>query len=431
MSDQTFEQLEDYTAEPVEPTARDSRRTRRRKKPLLAGLELDFDVPLLLVIFALLLFGILMVYSASWDFSLLNYEDPTQMFFQQLRNTFIGVGVAIGCAFLHYHFWRKYSVYLMGAMLLALAAVLVYGEVRYGSARALSNGSYMPGELAKLMTITYLSVWLYAKRNELSKVTYGLVPLVVMVGLMAGLIFMQPDISAAATIVFIGGLLFFLAGGSILQILGMVGGGAALALLVMQFSLTARTRVGDYLAGLANPTEANDHVLRSFEAFVKGGWFGLGLGQSETKLTGLPVPPTDSIFAVIGEELGLIGILFIILLYSLILWRGMVIARRAPDMFGSLLAAGITLWITLEAFINMAVMVGLVPFAGNALPLVSFGGSSMVTTLAALGILMNISRVSHAEQQQEERIFDATARSGRSERGRSLSRARRASRVGR
>jgi cell division protein FtsW len=143
------------------------------------------------------------------------------------------------------------------------------------------------------------------------------------------------------------------------------------------------------------------------------------------------VPPTDSIFAVIGEELGLFGVFLIVLLYALILWRGMVIARRAPDMFGSLLAAGITLWITLEAFINMAVMVGLLPFAGNALPLVSFGGSSLVTTLAALGILMNISRASRHATQEEERILDATARSRRSERGWGLSRARRASRVGR
>ena len=424
MSERIFEEME---AQPARP----ERRSRRRKQAAWPHLELDFDVPLLLAIFALLLFGALMVYSASWDFSLVNYEDPTQMFFQQIRNMGIGLVVGVGCAFLHYHFWRKYSVYLMGAMLLALAAVLVYGEVRYGSARALVAGSFMPGELAKLVTIIYLSVWLYAKRAELSKVTYGLVPLILILGLMAGLIFMQPDISAAATIVLLGGLLFFLAGGSLLQIFAMLGGGAALGLLVMQFSLTAKVRIVDYLTGLQNPTLANDHVLRAYEAFVKGGWFGVGLGQSETKLTGLPVPPTDSIFAVIGEELGLFGVFLTILFYALILWRGMVIARRAPDMFGSLLAAGVTLWITLEAFINMAVMVGLVPFAGNTLPLVSFGGSSLVTTLAGLGILINISRVARTQHQQEERLLDATARGRGGERGWGLSRARRASRVGR
>ena len=425
MTEQVFEQMEERT--PAQP----ERRSRRRKAAVWPQLELDFDVPLLMAVFALLLFGALMVYSASWDFSLVNYEDPTQMFFQQMRNLGVGLAAAVACAFLHYHFWRKYSVLMMGGMLLALTAVLVYGEVRYGSARALVAGSYMPGELAKLVTIIYLSVWLFAKRIELKKVTYGLLPLIGILGLMAGLIFLQPDISAAATIVLLGGLLFFLAGGSLLQIGAMMGGGAALGLLVMQISFTAQTRITDYLTGLQNPTLANDHVLRAYEAFVKGGWFGVGLGQSETKLTGLPVPPTDSIFAVIGEELGLIGVGLTLLFYALILWRGMLIARRAPDMFGSLLATGITIWITLEAFINMAVMVGLVPFAGNTLPLVSFGGSSLVTTLAALGILMNISRVSHTQRQQEERNLDATARGRGGERGRGLSRARRASRVGR
>ena len=425
MSEQVFEDLEEL--KPAQP----ERRSRRRKAAVWPHLELDFDVPLLLIVFALLLFGALMVYSASWDFSLVNYGDPTQMFLQQIRSMGVGLAAAVACAFLHYHFWRKYSVVMMIGMLLALTAVLVYGEVRYGSARALVGGSFMPGELAKLVTIIYLSVWLFAKRAELKKVTYGLVPLIGILGLMAGLIFMQPDISAAATIVLLGGLLFFLAGGSLLQIGAMVGGGAALGLLVMQISLTARTRIADYLTGLQNPTLANDHVLRAYEAFVQGGWFGVGLGQSETKLTGLPVPPTDSIFAVIGEELGLIGVLLTLLIFGLILWRGMLIARRAPDMFGSLLAAGITLWITLEASINMAVMVGLVPFAGNTLPLVSFGGSSLVTTLAALGILMNISRVSRTQRQQEERNLDATARGRGGERGWGLSRARRASRVGR
>jgi cell division protein FtsW len=206
-------------------------------------------------------------------------------------------------------------------------------------------------------------------------------------------------------------------------------GSPVVIFLLTQVSLTARTRVGDYLSGFQNLTQANDHVLRSYEAFVKGGWFGVGLGQAETKLTGLPVPPTDSIFAVIGEELGLIGVLFVVLLFGFILWRGLTIARRAPDMFGSLLAAGLTLWISLEAFINMGVMVGLVPFAGNALPLISYGGSSLLATMIAFGILMNIAQVSRSQQQQEERILDATARGRRSERGWSLSRARRASRV--
>jgi cell division protein FtsW len=138
--------------------------------------------------------------------------------------------------------------------------------------------------------------------------------------------------------------------------------------------------------------QASYHVQRSFEAIVNGGWFGVGIGRAQSKLTGLPVPPTDSIFAVIVEEVGLLGALFLISLYAMLVWRGLVIARRAPDMLGTLLATSLVLWIGIEAGINMAVMVGLLPFAGNALPFVSAGGSNLVSSLAAVGILTNISR---------------------------------------
>jgi cell division protein FtsW len=430
MSEQAFEFNEIDIAEQAEPLA-DRARGPRRKRQVFPFLELNLDVPLLLAVFTLLIFGALMVYSASADFSLVNYEDPTFMFYRQLTNIGIALVAALAVSQIHYHFYRKYAVPMMAIAGAALLAVLIIGEVRYGSARALSGGSYMPGELAKVVTIIYLSVWLYSKRAELTKLSYGLLPLVGIVGTVAALIYMQPDISAAATIVVMGGILFFLAGGSVKQIALLLGGAPVVAFLLMQVSLTARVRVNDYLTGFQNLTLANDHVLRAYEAFVKGGWFGVGLGQAETKLTGLPVPPTDSIFAVIGEELGLLGALFVVLLFGFILWRGLLIARKAPDMFGSMLAAGLTLWITLEAFINMGVMVGLVPFAGNALPLISYGGSSLMATLVALGILMNIAQVSRAQKQQEERILDATARGRRSERGWGLSRARRASRVGR
>ncbi|HLD93776.1 MAG TPA: FtsW/RodA/SpoVE family cell cycle protein [Anaerolineales bacterium] len=428
MSEQTFD-FDDIQIE-ERPAPRAGRaRGPRRKPQVWPFLELNLDVPLMLTTFTLLIFGALMVYSASADFSLVNYGDPTYMFLRQLMNIGIALAAALAVSQIHYHFYRRYAVPMMALAAAALLAVLVVGEVRYGSTRALSGGSYMPGELAKVVMIVYLAVWLYSKRTELTKLTYGLGPLIGIVGVVAALIYMQPDISAAATIVAMGGILFFLAGGSVKQIALVLAGAPVVVFLLMQVSLTARARVSDYLTGFQNLTQANDHVLRAYEAFVKGGWFGVGLGQAETKLTGLPVPPTDSIFAVIGEELGLLGALFVVLLFGSVLWRGLTIARRAPDMFGSLLAAGLTLWITLEALINMGVMVGLVPFAGNALPLISYGGSSLLATMVALGILMNIARVSRTQQQQEERILDATARGRRSERGWGLSRARRASRV--
>jgi cell division protein FtsW len=162
--------------------------------------------------------------------------------------------------------------------------------------------------------------------------------------------------------------------------------------LVASVSLTGRERIGDFVAGIKDPLQASYHVRRAFEAIVHGGWFGVGLGQSQSKLTGLPVPPTDSVFAVVAEELGWFGSVALIGLYAFLVWRGLVIARRAPDMLGTLLASGLVIWVAFEALINMAVMVGLLPFAGNALPFISAGGSNLVATLAAIGILFNISR---------------------------------------
>ena len=403
---------------------------RRQKKQIDAILSLNLDIPLLLILFTLIVFGLIMLYSASWDFSLINNGDPTQMFYRQLFTLGIGLIGGLAATLFDYRHWKKYAVPLVVIMILGLLSVLIIGEVRYGSARALSEGSYMPGELAKVFTIIYLSVWLNAKRHTLSEIGFGIIPLIIIVGTIGGLIMLQPDLSAAATIVVLGAIMFFLAGGELKQIAYLIGGGAIFGWIVVQFSSTGSYRMASFLQGLQNPTEAAYHVLRSFEAFVKGGWFGVGIGQASTKLTGLPVPPTDSIFAVIGEETGIFGTSLLIILYGLLLWRGLLIARKAPDMLGALLAAGISLWITLEAFINMAVMVGLLPFAGNVLPFISYGGSSLVSTLFAIGILLNIGRISDQKDLYQERIEDATTRSRRGERRWGVSRARRAARIG-
>jgi cell division protein FtsW len=163
-------------------------------------------------------------------------------------------------------------------------------------------------------------------------------------------------------------------------------------------------------------------VRRALESFANGGWFGVGIGKGEAKLTGLPVPHTDSIFAVVGEETGVVGAVGLIGLYILLLWRGLSIARRAPDGLGRLLAAGLTLWIVLEAIINMAVIVNLVPFAGNALPFISSGGSNLMVSLAGIGILLNISRLAEREREDKGRSFGAVVNLRRRDRRRSVSR---------
>lgn len=383
----------------------------------------SIDLPLLLVMIAILVFGLLMVFSASWDFSLAVYGEPMRMFNRQVLWLALGLVIAYVLSRIDYHNWRRLSVPLLLGTIGLLAAVLFVNEIRLGAVRTLLGGSIQPSELAKVVTIIYLAVWMHSKREQLHDIQWGLIPLAVILGVIGGLIYIQPDLSATATVFVLGGLLFFIAGGDLRQIAFLLIVAIITGVMVVQVSSTGQERVGAYIEGLKDPTQASYHVRRSFEAIVKGGWFGVGIGRADTKLTGLPVPPTDSIFAVIAEELGLFGAVGTVMLYVLLVWRGLRIAEKAPDMLGSLLAAGLTFWLALEAAINMLVMVGLVPFAGNALPFISAGGSNMVASLAAVGILMNVSRqVESGLEREEWRNFGATIDLRRRNRRRSISR---------
>lgn len=387
------------------------------------------DMPLLLALIGLLVFGLIVLFSASWDFSLeILGREPTYMFSRQLLWLAMGITGAYVLSRFDYHHWSKLVVPVTFLTIFLLAGVLLMNEIRFGAKRSFFDGSVQPSELAKLVSIIYLAVWLYAKRDNLRVFSLGFLPLSIILGTFGGLIFLQPDLSAAGTVLLMGGLLFFLAGGDLKQILVMLLVTLLVGWLVVQASDTGQKRIADFILGLKDPTQASYHVLRSFEAVVGGGVFGRGLGQSLSKFTGLPFPPTDSIFAIIVEELGLAGSIFLMGLYALIIWRGLVIARRAPDMLGTLLASGLVLWIGVEALINMVAMVGLMPFAGNALPFVSAGGSNLIVMLAAIGILMNVSRQRGVTPRtdNEWRSFgaaiDLRGRNGR----RSVSRSRRA-----
>lgn len=390
------------------------------------------DIPLILAVVALVVFGLIMLYSASFDFSFNEFGSSTYMFVRQVRWLGVGILLAIGLSLFDYHHWRKVVVFAMLGTIALLIIVLFVNEIRLGASRSLYEGSYQPSEIAKLISIIYLAVWLYAKRDFLHDISLGLIPLGVILGIIGGLIYLQPDLSAAGTVLLLGGLLFFLAGADLKQIAFIMILAIFMGWVIVQFSATGQDRVSSFVAGLQDPTNASYHVQRSFEAVVKGGFFGVGLGQADTKLTGLPFAPTDSIFAVVAEELGLFGSMLLMSLYAVLVWRGLLIARRAPDMLGTLLASGVTFWIGIEALINMTVMVGLMPFAGNALPFISAGGSNLVSTLSAIGIILNVSRQSGESVKQEEnerRSFGAVADLRRGNGRRSVPRPRRSRRT--
>lgn len=367
----------------------------RPTRPARAGL-FAFDIWLVAVVAGLLIFGLMMVFSSTFDWSYRAYGDAAVIFFRQVQ--WVGVGLAAMLVMMHldYHWLRRLAVPLMAVTLLLLVAVLVFGSTVFNAQRSFWGGSVQPSELAKLVTIIYLAVWLAAKGDKVRTLSYGMAPFIVIVGVLAALILLQPDLSAAGTIVIIAMLMLFIAGADLVQ-MGVVAGGGALTTLVLlqmpfSFAATGRQRLADYLAGLQDVTQASWHMKQAAIAFVNGSWFGRGLGQSHQKFGFLPTPHTDSIFAIIGEELGLLGALLVVALFIALVWRGFRIAARAKDPLGAILAAALVCWIALEAFINISVMVGLAPFAGNALPFISYGGSNLVVTLTGVGILLNISR---------------------------------------
>ena len=377
-----------------------------RVKPLTSAttprpLRLGIDVPMLLAVAALLGFGLLMVYSASWQPSMLREENPAYYFINQIKWAILGAIAGAVVMYIDYRRWKKLVVLMMICMIALLLAVLIFGESRYGSKRTLFNGSIQPSELAKLAIIIYLPFWLYSKQDVLNNIHFGLIPMTFILGSTAGLIFLQPDLSATLTILMLGGLLFFLAGVDLRQIMLIMLGVLAIGAIFVAVSNTGQARITQYIAGLRDPVSASYHIKRSIESIVNGGLFGVGIGRGSSKY-GLPVSHTDSIFAVIAEETGLFGAGLVILLNIIIMWRGLVIASRAKDLLGKLLAAGLTLWISVEATLNMGVMVNLFPFAGNALPLVSAGGSSMTMTMIAIGLIMSVARTSAREDFKKE-----------------------------
>ena len=397
-------------------------------------LYLGVDVPLLLVVMALLAFGLLMVYSAGWEFSVTQLgEEPGYLLGRQVGFVVLGVFLAIFIFFFGYHRLRKFVVPLfIITIALLLMVVFFMGETRLGARRTLFQGSIQPSEFAKLAVVVYLAYWLDAKKESLSDLSFGLYPLILLLGLASGLIMAQPDISAAATVIMMGGIMFFLGGGEMRQILMVLLIAILVGSIIVYFVPTGRERLTTFIAGIRDPQYAHYQVKRSIEAIVRGGFFGVGIGRATTKFTGLPVAPTDSIYAVIAEETGVIGAGLLVILFIVFLWRGLHIANQAVDHLGKLVAAGITVWIFLEAVINMSVMVNLMPIAGNALPLISAGGSSMITILAGIGLLMSVARASAKEKNKEEgrplhEIVNLRGDDGR----RNLSRSRRSASFGR
>lgn len=349
------------------------------------------DYLLLLTTAALVMLGLLMVYSTTFDWGYGKFGDPLYWLKRQVLWVVLGTTLAVVLARMDYILWRGWAVPLLGGTLALLLLVLVVGRPQWGAQRALLGGSIQPGELAKVATVVYAAAWASSKGERIRDLSYGLIPFSVWMGLVAGLVALQPDLSAVAVLVFAGFLVFFLSGAHIGQLFvaGLMGAAVFWGLITVYPH--ANERFAAFLAGLKDPSLLPYHPQQALYALASGGVFGMGLGEGRVKFY-LPAAHTDAIFAVVGEELGLVGCLLVIGLFGVLAWRGFRIALRAKDSFGGLLAAGLTGLLVFQAVLNMGVIASLLPFTGTNLPFISMGGSSLVTSLAAVGILESVAR---------------------------------------
>jgi cell division protein FtsW len=346
---------------------------------------------------ALLVVGLVMSFSASIVDAAEN-GDPFGIFRRQLLWGLAGVPAFWLVATLDHRLWRRLSWLILAAVLVLLVLVLTpAGLSKFGSARWVAFGPLVlqPSEVAKLATLLWLAD-VFARKHEkgtdLRDITHLLVPAIPLLALEGLLILLEPDLGTTIIIAIIVALVLWIEGLP-LRWFGTVAvlGGMAVAALAMGASYRA-ARIAGWLDPEADPMGAGFQLLQAKFAMAEGGVFGLGLGASRGKWNWIPNPETDFIFAIIGEELGLVGALIVVALFAGILVVGMRIARLAPDRFGRTVAFGLTAWLVGQALINIGTVTGLLPITGVTLPLVSVGGSSLVSTLVALGILVSVAR---------------------------------------
>jgi len=349
------------------------------------------DIILLATTLILLGLGVDMVYSASFVLA------QSTFLVKQVIMAGIGVTVMIAFAALGYHWLERLSVPIMIVAVISLLAVLVPGMSadKYGAHRWLGMPGlleFQPSEFTKLALIIYMSSWLARKGQHVKELGSGFVPFAMILLAVTVLIMAEPDMGTAVVVAITATFIFFVAGANLLHlaVIGLAG------LLGFAYLVVVSGYRQDRLAAFLNPWQdslgTGWHTIQTLIALGSGGVTGLGLGASRQKFYYVPNAHTDAIFAIIGEELGLVGAAVVILLFAVLAWRGFTIAMRAPDAFGRLLATGVTCVILVQALVNIAVVTNSVPYTGITLPFISYGGSSLVVTLAAVGLLLAVSR---------------------------------------
>ncbi|MCM3739132.1 stage V sporulation protein E [Oceanobacillus luteolus] len=353
------------------------------------------DMLLFTVIIALLIIGIIMVYSASHVWSLYKFDDEFYYVKRQLLFAGAGIIAMIFFMFVPYTTWKKYSNFILIGCFILLLLVLIpgIGMVRGGARSWIGVGAFsiQPSEFMKLGLIIFLAALLSEKQKYITSLTKGFLPCLLLIFTAFGLIMLQPDLGTGLVLVLTCVTMIFIAGARIshfvsLGIIGLIG----FALLIISAPYRIN-RITAFLNPWEDPLGDGFQIIQSLYAIGPGGLMGLGLGNSLQKYFYLPEPQTDFIFAILAEELGFIGGLGLITLLFLLLWRGIKVALESADPFARYLALGIVSMLIIQAMINISVVIGLIPVTGITLPFLSYGGSSLTLTLCSVGILLNLS----------------------------------------
>ncbi|RLE11251.1 putative lipid II flippase FtsW [Candidatus Aerophobetes bacterium] len=372
-----------------------------RKKP-------QVDCFLLIVVSLLCIIGVLAIFSAGAPFGYIDDNAPPYGWaMNQLKWLGLGVLFLFFASRLNYHFYKRFDRIVILFVILSLLLVFVpkLGRQIRGVHRWITFGSFQiqPSELAKLGIIIYLSCSLVRKKDRIISFIGGFLPYLIIISLIFLLVMIEPDLGSALIIAGVGFVLIYAGGAKISHMLYV----AALGILPVYFSISKigyrKNRIIAFLNPESDPLGIGFQPLHLKMSIGAGGLWGMGPGKGNEKLFYLPTPHTDSIFAVIGEEFGFIGTSLIVLLFLIFTWRGLKIAKRAPDELGKLLAIGLTCLISGQALINMGVATVILPTTGSALPFISYGGSSLLTSLVAIGILLNISKQSKLNKRNGTR----------------------------
>ena len=353
-----------------------------------------YDLKLLFPVLLLVGMGIVMVYSASSALALKKYGSDYFFLKKQAMFSLIGIMVLVTFSYIPFRLYRVlvYPALAASVVMLAAAAFTSLGVTAGGASRWLQVGPirFQPSELARMALIVYMAYSMSKKGDLLRDFYVGFLPHFLVLGLFTVLLLVQPDFGSVVIFACLTWIMLFVGGCRITHLLSVVLVLAPMAWLFMTQAEYRVRRLMSFLDPWQYPADEGYQIVHSLMAFGTGGITGVGIGKGYQKLFYLPEPHTDFIFSVVGEELGLIGVLIVILLYGIMLMRGLRIARHAQDRFGSFLAMGITVTLGLQVCINMGVALGLLPTKGLTLPFLSYGGTSLLINMAAVGIMMNI-----------------------------------------